>query len=116
MQPRPFLQRALLLAGVAMATGAFSNLHENELECEEALAHADDCCSDILTEDFVCRSEGCGDVEPAFDLRESECIQDLDCDAMRDGGYCERIVARMYDPNATTSTSSSPPPRPAVCP
>jgi hypothetical protein len=102
------LGSALVLAGLALTGLGFSNgIREDELECEEAIAHIQGCCPGFTAQEAVClHSEGCEeDSPPLLDLGQSRCIQDLECGRVR-ASYCSGA-------NTMTGAESD---APAVCP
>jgi len=90
---------ALLAVAVGLgltAQGGFGvSSFEEELKCEEAVAHLDECCSSIDPADFDChvRWDGCDPPEQKeIDVDESECIRELSCSQLRDRGVCDRAA------------------------
>jgi hypothetical protein len=73
---------AIVLGGVL--PGA---LHEDQLECEEAIAHLDECCA--IQAPLVC-GDGCSSV--TLSLETSECIQDRSCEEILATNICARVV------------------------
>jgi hypothetical protein len=70
--------------------GAFD---EKNIECEEAIAHLQDCCDDLDAR-YVCES-GC--VGTTLPLKESNCIQDRTCSELISAGVCERVTQLSRD-------------------
>ncbi len=92
---------ALLLAlVVGFGTSRGFGLREDELECEEAAAHLQDCCRNLDVGQLECEyEEGCGG-EPARPVLSPDavrCIRKLDCDGVRSRGWCE---PSLYGPEA----------------
>lgn len=86
-------------AGLALALSAFASfgfsggLREDELECEQAVAHLADCCPDLDPAEISCTYvEGCDSSElTTFSVSESQCIEDLGCDDIRARDLCARV-------------------------
>jgi len=91
-----------LVAGLLLPL-ACGLIREDELECEQAVAHLLDCCPGFDARRLVCMYEGgCGStVYPSLPLEESKCLEALDCASIRAGDYCVRaqnaIAKRTYD-------------------
>jgi hypothetical protein len=86
---------ALLVgAGQPLAQQGF---RQDELECEEALAHLDDCCEDFDPAAVDCNHvDGCDtDTFPTISVDESQCIRDKSCESIRRDGICQRVLARQ---------------------
>ena len=70
------------------------DLREDELRCEEAVAHLDDCCNDFDPTQLSCRFlEGCSGTDDDltltdFSVAQSECITELSCSRIRLAGLC----------------------------
>ncbi len=77
---------------VALLKISVSCIADDEFLCEEAVAHLNDCCPDLVRGKIDCSSEwrACRSFEcdPHFtattlDVNESQCILDKSCDALR---------------------------------
>jgi hypothetical protein len=83
---------ALALASYVAAVGP-AEIRADDLLCEEAAARLKDCCPDLDPARIRC-DHGCDNERLAIDESESECIRDLDCDAVKEQRVCERVLAR----------------------
>jgi hypothetical protein len=96
LRRRSWILRVLVLGGVGLALAAPAlGSDGTEFACEEAAAHLASCCPDFDPQQLDCTySFGCdgSDPNPQFSREESECIQSLDCDELRDGGVCEQAT------------------------
>jgi hypothetical protein len=112
----PAKRRRLVRVGlvVAMALPATQCLRQDEVECEEAVAHMADCCEDFDRSAVVCRySDYCGVSYPDLRPSESQCILDRSCDSLREDGICEAVVRRSQ---TGASSSNDGYPEGEVCP
>lgn len=79
-----------LRVGVAAAacgllfTGA---IDQQTLECEEAIAHLQNCCPELYAPNAC--GAGCSSVQ--LDGGESQCILERDCDELDDLEVCDRV-------------------------
>ena len=96
------VRRAVLVLGVAAVCGAFDVIREDELECEEAVAHLEGCCDEFPSHVVSCQfiKGYCDDpdIYPDLSIDVAECIQAMDCDALRARDLCARIA---NDPEMT---------------
>jgi hypothetical protein len=81
----------ILVAAVWLCLGVFRDaaFPEDELQCEEAAAHLQNCCAEGPS--LFCRfeeGEGCDYVSPDLSPAESRCIRRLSCAEIRDRGLC----------------------------
>ncbi len=78
-------------------------IREDELRCEEAVAHLVDCCPgfDAKAVDCYFTSSSCGTVNTAYDIEESRCIAKLDCATLRANGVCSRAQSAQPNHDAT---------------
>jgi hypothetical protein len=110
------------LVGVLVALVCCSgNFREDEVRCEDALAHLVQCCPGFDPHPVSCVfSSGCGTQYPALRVDESTCIESSSCDTLKMRGVCDRAQqARAIftdresgSDQATTMDSSTLP----VCP
>ena len=84
-----------LLGLLALTCG----IREDELRCEEAVAHLIDCCPGFDATQMDCYySTGCGTTYPVIDIQESRCVSGLKCAEVVAAGICSRAqVARIND-------------------
>ncbi len=83
------------LQGVGLAVGAFLTLSaetleidEQELECEQAVAHVNECCPGFDPHRFNCTFIAC-ESHPNLSIDESRCIEGKSCDEIRARGLCD---------------------------
>jgi hypothetical protein len=89
----------VLLIGIGLMTIAgFAGLREDELECEEAVAHLQKCCPDFHVPPDYCQYKSgpaCGETTlPALSIRDSHCVQDKDCQGLADAYLCQEAAGR----------------------
>lgn len=88
--------RRLLLAGSAAALlfvlGGAEGFDEDELACEDAVAHLIDCCPDDAPARAVScyAGRGCDETRPQLSNPRASCLRDADCDALYASGACEQ--------------------------
>lgn len=88
---------------------------QDELQCEEAAAHLDECCDDFDPTSLECvSSEGCdgddgpdgdvstgdgstNDIYPDIDGRNAGCVIDRNCEELRSAGVCDRARRGQWD-------------------
>jgi hypothetical protein len=81
------------LAALGLSTlVASGGLREDEIDCEKAVAYLQGCCpgfaqSETLACEFV---DGCGVIDPALSISQSECILGESCAQLVASGVCER--------------------------
>ena len=79
------------LCGVALAVtfgGVLPGaLHEDQLECEHAFVHLEECCH-ALTAPQVC-GDGCNAITLSLDT--SRCIQRSSCAQIQEAKICQRL-------------------------
>jgi hypothetical protein len=111
-----FLRFALAALGLT-ALMADGGLREDEIDCEEAVAHLQACCPGFTqTETLQCTySDGCGVVEPAISIPQSQCILAESCEALVSGGVCARAV-NLASPSSSDFDGNSSPAPATVCP
>jgi hypothetical protein len=76
-----------------LALGALTcGIREDELRCEEAVAHLVDCCPGFDAKQVDCyyASTGCGTIYPVFDIQESRCIAATKCPQIVEDHICSR--------------------------
>ena len=86
---------------VALVLGVSCNgFHEDELACEQAVAHLDTCCPEVARTircEFVQGSGGCDGAAyvpstyPDLDTYESKCLRKKSCDELR-ARYCPDLA------------------------
>ena len=89
----------LLALGVALfcTSAATCGVREDELQCEETVAHLQDCCPgydpDFHAIDCTYKPPGpCVSEElPSLATSTAKCIRDLSCDIIRTKGLCEQV-------------------------
>ena len=90
---KTILAQCALLVGVLGLLGN-GDIRADELECEHAIAHLQDCCPAFTVGERACDySDGCGTTTwPLLDEDQAECVQDLDCAAILERSMCERVM------------------------
>jgi hypothetical protein len=80
----------LALGALALSTlVAGGGLRQDELDCEQAVAHLQECCPDFGTATIACvSSRGCDVSEPALSIQESQCVIDRACADLVASGLC----------------------------
>ena len=79
---------ALVVGVVALvATGG---LDERTLECEQAIAHLQECCGSGFEAPRAC-GDGCSRL--TLSVETSQCIRDLSCDEVAALDLCARVAA-----------------------
>jgi hypothetical protein len=100
-----------------MASGG---LREDEVDCEQAVAHLDECCPGFTwASSLRCEYDGgCAPNTPGLTVEESNCVAAMSCDELVARDLCTTLAnlvpddaADPYDDHATDTT-----PRPQVCP
>ena len=92
-------RRASLLAAIALAllgTRCADGFREDEMDCEEAVAHLESCCGQMSVAPTACTHESSGGLVTATALTadESRCILGESCDQLRANGasgICGRV-------------------------
>jgi hypothetical protein len=75
-----------VIVGVGLAGGC---IREDEFECENAVAHLQQCCAHFDAKAIECSYvTGCGTYYPQISAAESRCIESKSCDALRATGVC----------------------------
>jgi hypothetical protein len=96
-----------LLAAFAIVglTAVDLTVTENEIECEQAVAHLAGCCPSFVRSSVNCQYEGCT-IRPDLEISESECIVALDCDAVIERGLCTSVpdLDRRQQPKSDAGT------------
>ena len=86
-----YLRLALAALGLStlMADGG---LREDEIDCEQAVAHLQECCPGFArTETLQCEyNDGCGTIDPALSIDQSLCILGESCAQIVSSGLCDR--------------------------
>lgn len=93
---RPALHRsASSIGAIVVVLFACGGIDDNELHCEEAVSHLEDCCDGFEARRFSCIEEdsGCNQQSPDLYDRASECIRKLSCDELRSRGKCASLTA-----------------------
>lgn len=76
---------------------ACGDMRQDELDCELAVSHLQDCCPGLDTSPIHCLYvEDCGgsepDTYPALDIAQSACIRDESCATLASSGVCKRVA------------------------
>jgi hypothetical protein len=95
-------RRATLFATVAVIALILScgEIREDELWCESAVSHLQDCCPTIDPRSLACvYDSGCGgDTVPSITITASHCIVDRSCETLQSNGACDRIAEQARIP------------------
>src|SRR5689334_8220548 len=79
-----------LVVAALLLTSLHCDLNEDDLRCEQAVAHLSDCCPGFDPQQFACASGGCGGSDQrGIEYQDSLCIVSLDCAALQAKGICE---------------------------
>lgn len=79
---------AALFIGAPLACG---DMKQDELDCEEAVAHLQDCCPGFDARRIEClHSDGCTPERPAISIPQSQCIRGENCGELVSSGVCGR--------------------------
>jgi hypothetical protein len=91
---RPILCAGILLGALVCCAG----IREDELLCEEAMAHIGQCCPGLDVGAVDCTyTSGCQTTYPALTVTQSQCI---------DGTSCPDLVSSDMCPNAQAAQDS----------
>jgi hypothetical protein len=85
------LRSASLAMLVIVSTHCATGLGEEEVECQEAVAHLMHCCPGLTVQPNACdySGEACsGGTVPAFSATTSRCIRAKSCAQLADDGLC----------------------------
>jgi hypothetical protein len=88
------LRRTWWLGGaLALIFACGDALRQDELDCEEAVAHLKECCPNFPTYRVSCvyQSNGCESNGPDIDMAQSQCARDRSCSELVQAGVCERF-------------------------
>jgi len=100
----PWLRLALSAAALSTLV-AGGGLRQDEIDCEQAVAHLQDCCPDFGTATIACvSSQGCDVSDPALSIAESQCILDRSCESLIASGLCAAthdLESRHQDDDGT---------------
>lgn len=92
---------AALLAIVFLSAESLT-IDESELECEQAVAHVEQCCPGFPHSLPHCVRTACT-ATPDLTISQSRCLQALDCDPLVAAGVCDGSRWPMPKPDASTS-------------
>ncbi|MGC4122974.1 MAG: hypothetical protein QM765_52075 [Myxococcales bacterium] len=86
------------LIGLTALLSLTCGIREDELRCEEAVAHLSRCCPGFVPSQIDCYyATGCGTVYPALDIEESRCVSAMSCEAIVAAGVCSRAQTARPD-------------------
>jgi len=103
------------LAAVAITLPlACGDMRQDELDCEEAVSHLQECCPGFTGNNVECTYvSGCaGTTYPEISYDQSRCIRGESCDALVRSGVCERTRQLSPEPTGRGATTFFP----QVCP
>lgn len=94
------MRRGIVLGAVIFLVFACGGIDDNELKCEEAVAHLEDCCPGVDARRFTCDNEQTcvPSSTPDFYEKASECITSRTCDELKNQGKCDAFEAIANDP------------------
>lgn len=106
LAPTPRFLLLSLAIGLSLACG----IREDELRCEEAVAHLVDCCPAFHKELVDCTyfpgsssSSGCNTGHrPDIAIEAARCITALDCPSIQRTDYCTRVEQNVMTGAAVT--------------
>jgi hypothetical protein len=84
---------AFTVALLVVAPMCLQGVREDELQCEEASAHLDNCCPHFDPTEVGCTHGdlACGERDIRLTVDESQCLRSLDCEQIRERELCERV-------------------------
>jgi hypothetical protein len=81
----PAVLLGILLCSFTVGPG----FREDEISCEEAVAHLDDCCPGFDETRLNCTYDtDCAGAKPDLEVTESRCIREASCDEIRARNLC----------------------------
>jgi hypothetical protein len=112
------LFRLSLPALALLSLVASGGLREDEIDCEEAVAHLDECCPGFAkaTSMSCTFGTGCEQSLPELTVDESRCVTAASCDEIRSRNLCETLKHVMSPDDAPADGVGGLPVRPRVCP
>jgi hypothetical protein len=83
--------------GIMLACGS---VDEDELVCEDAVAHLSDCCPGLDPVRFSCQGDtACGgDGVPSITARAGDCVRSRSCSELITAGVCAGLTRLSYQP------------------
>jgi hypothetical protein len=92
-----------------LAAGCADGFREDEMDCEQAVAHLETCCGHIDVAQSACTHQSAGGLitPTALTADESRCVLGESCEGLRSNGVCGRAT-QLPSPNAGSTS--------AVCP
>lgn len=97
---------ALLLLVVLGISAACSTIPDEDLDCEEALAHATECCERIDVLRFNCDStSSCSTRSPDLRGQTAACLRSSSCESLRSSGTCDRLRQASLVPSLGGTSS-----------
>jgi hypothetical protein len=94
-KPRSCWSTSLTVALLVGLLLACPGIRQDELACEDAVAHLQHCCPGFTGSNIACTyTPGCGPSEyPELGVDQSSCLRNESCDQLRSSGVCERATA-----------------------
>ena len=95
---------AVITAGaVALVFACGDALQQDELDCEEAVSHLQDCCRGLATSGVRCVDhQGCDYSEyPDISEQQSACIRAESCQELVANGVCQHAQQALAGSNGT---------------
>jgi hypothetical protein len=109
----------VLLTAVLVGAGiCCAGIREDELLCEEAAAHLNDCCPGFDVSSLSCSyNSGCGSTTfPALSIRASQCINGESCATLVSSDVCQRAQKALPVTENEASTGTGDEEFAEVCP
>lgn len=110
--------RMLTMALASWALLGFGELRRDEVECESAIAHLQDCCpDDFAVVPGACDyGHGCGTTYlPILAEDQSLCIQELSCGEIEARDLCREVAALLPPSSSSLAPEGSTPEQERVC-
>jgi hypothetical protein len=114
VQKRRLASSWIAVAAIALLF-ACGDMRQDELDCEEAVSHLQDCCPHFDSSKIDCTyTSACSTTYPAISIPQSACIRSQSCSQLVSAGVCGRAQSAWpVTDRGTTSNESSPD---TVCP
>lgn len=93
-------RRCLAFGAVVAVVLSCGEIREDEMLCEEAVSHLEECCPTIDPRRLNCvYDQGCGtDLVPVLTPDASECLSATGCADLQSRGICDGIRQLSYQP------------------
>lgn len=90
----------LAFAAVVAVALSCGEIREDEMLCEEAVSHLEDCCPNIDPRRFNCvHDEGCGtQLFPVLEPQAADCVRNASCRDLQNKQICDGLRQLSYVP------------------